>query len=178
MNGERGELEGAGNSNTRPVFSQLSMLVRDLDTTVAFYRRLGLSVQVAPGGVHARATIPGGLHIEWDTAEFAAVWDSGSRGPVSGSTVFGFAVATRQAVDDLYAELTAAGYGGHQVPYDAFWGARYAIVDDPDGNGVGLMSPVAEEHRSWPPTPAPPGATRRHPAPPGCHPAATRLTPG
>lgn len=24
---------------------------------------------------------------------------------------------------------------------DAFWGARYAIVQEPDGNDVGLMSP-------------------------------------
>ena len=29
-----------------------------------------------------------------------------------------------------------------QEPYDAFWGARYAVVSDPDGNGVGIMSPV------------------------------------
>ena len=29
-----------------------------------------------------------------------------------------------------------------QEPYDAFWGARYAIVEDPDGNAVGLMSPI------------------------------------
>lgn len=51
--------------------------------------------------------------------------------------------------------FAAAGYRGRQRPYDAFWGARYAIVDDPDGNGIGLMSPVDDEHRSWPPGPAP-----------------------
>jgi hypothetical protein len=38
--------------------------------------------------------------------------------------------------------LTAAGYAGPQPPYDAFWGARYAIVQDPDDNDVGLMSPI------------------------------------
>lgn len=46
-------------------------------------------------------------------------------------------------------------YGGHkgrQPPYDAFWGARYAIVADPDGNDVGLMSPLDEKRRTWPPT--------------------------
>ena len=26
--------------------------------------------------------------------------------------------------------------------YDAFWGARYAIVEDPDGHTVGLMGPI------------------------------------
>jgi catechol 2,3-dioxygenase-like lactoylglutathione lyase family enzyme len=69
--------------------------------------------------------------------------------------------ALRPATD----ELTAAGHRAHQPPYDAFWGARYAIVDDPDGHPVGLMSPVDERRKSWPPAP-PPGASGA-PAP-GC----------
>lgn len=138
-----------------PVFAQLNIVVADMTATLAFYGRLGLSMNEAPDGKHAEASLPGGLSIEWDAAEFAAVWDSGSRGPAGGSIVLGFNVPTRQGVDDLYAELTAAGYHGRQVPYDVFFGARYAIVDDPDGNGVGLMSPIDAARRYWPPTPAP-----------------------
>ena len=48
-------------------------------------------------------------------------------------------------------EVTAAGYAGEQPPYDAFWGARYAVVADPEGNSVGLMSPVDPAMRSAPP---------------------------
>ena len=58
---------------------------------------------------------------------------------------------SRNAVDDRYADLVGAGYPGLQPPYDAFWGARYAIVQDPDGNDVGLMSPSDPERRSQPP---------------------------
>ena len=68
--------------------------------------------------------------------------------------VVGFSVASREAVDRLYQELTTAGYGGRQPPFDAFWGARYAIVADPDGNDVGLMSPM-EESRRTPPAESP-----------------------
>jgi uncharacterized glyoxalase superfamily protein PhnB len=75
-----------------------------------------------------------------------------------GSTVLGFAVPSRQAVDEIYAGLTGAGYRGHQKPYDAFWGARYAIVEDPDGNAVGLMSPIEAEHKFWPPQAPPSGS--------------------
>lgn len=39
---------------------------------------------------------------------------------------------------------------------DAFWGARFAVVADPDGNEVGLMSPIDEERRRWPPDESPP----------------------
>jgi catechol 2,3-dioxygenase-like lactoylglutathione lyase family enzyme len=145
--------------NPTAAFSQLNIVVSDMDATLAFYRRLGLDAEATPDGAHAEASLPGGLSIEWDSAEFARVWDSGSRGPAGGSIVLGFNVPGRQAVDDLFAELTAAGYHGRQRPYDAFWGSRYAIVDDPDGNGVGLMSPTDDEHRSssWPPDPAPAG---------------------
>jgi uncharacterized glyoxalase superfamily protein PhnB len=69
--------------------------------------------------------------------------------------VIGFAFPSREAVDERYGELTSAGYVGRQPPFDAFWGARYAIVADPDGNGVGLMSPLEESRRTWPPEESP-----------------------
>jgi len=46
-----------------------------------------------------------------------------------------------------------------QAPYDAFWGARYAIVEDPDGNAVGLMSPIDPDRRTAPPSSGPAGTT-------------------
>lgn len=42
-----------------------------------------------------------------------------------------------------------------QMPYDAFWGARYAVIRDPEGNSVGLESPLDEGKRSWPPVQSP-----------------------
>ena len=44
-----------------------------------------------------------------------------------------------EAVDETYRELTDAGHRARQPPYDAFWGARYAIVEDPDGNTVEFL---------------------------------------
>ena len=46
--------------------------------------------------------------------------------------------------------MIGAGYRGLQEPHDAFWGARYAIIEDPDGIAVGLISPVSPE-KSQPP---------------------------
>ena len=65
--------------------------------------------------------------------------------------ILGFSLASREAVDDTYRALTAAGYLGRQEPYDAFFGARYAVVRDPAGNDVGLMSPI-DQHRRFTPT--------------------------
>ena len=66
--------------------------------------------------------------------------------------MLGFRVSTRAAVDTLHAQVIGAGYVSQQPPYDAFWGARYAIVEDPDGNAVGLMSPIDPDLRSAPPS--------------------------
>jgi hypothetical protein len=47
--------------------------------------------------------------------------------------------------------VTAAGHRSHKAPEDAFWGARYAIVEDPDGTSVGIMSAIDESKRRPPP---------------------------
>ncbi|WP_354263635.1 VOC family protein [Arthrobacter sp. OAP107] len=138
--------------------NQINLVVRNMDAAVAFYRRFGLKIEAAPGAFHASARLPNGMVIEWDSVEFVRQWDSGWNGATGGSTVLGFSVPTREAVDEIYTGLTAAGYGGHQPPYDAFWGARYAIVDDPDGNSVGIMSPEDPKRKFWPPAQPPPGS--------------------
>ncbi len=140
-----------------PVLDQVNLVVRDMEATIAFYRRFGLTIDAGPGQ-HASSRLPNGMLIEWDSVEFVPQWDSGWNGMTGGSAVLGFSVPTREAVDQIYTELTGAGYEGHQQPYDAFWGARYAIVDDPDGNSVALMSPQDPERKFWPPTQPPQGS--------------------
>jgi uncharacterized glyoxalase superfamily protein PhnB len=63
-------------------------------------------------------------------------------------------VAARDEVDGLVAALEVGGVHVQQPPFDAFWGARYAVVCDPDGNAVGIMSPIdpASRHPHPPPS--------------------------
>jgi uncharacterized glyoxalase superfamily protein PhnB len=145
-------------SDDAPDLHMLNVVVGDMAATLDFYRRLGIAVpgpDKAAGG-HLQLKMPGGFSLELDTAESARLWHAGWRAdPSSVNVVMGFALPTREAVDRRYAELTAAGYQGRQPPYDAHWGARYAIVADPDGNDVGLMSPADESHRTSPPRESP-----------------------
>ena len=64
--------------------------------------------------------------------------------------LIGFRLPSREAVDATYDELITHEHQGLQPPYDVFWGARFAIVEDPDGNPVGLMSPSDDEHAASP----------------------------
>ncbi len=135
----------------RPVMDQVNLVVSDVEASVAFYRLLGLDIPDTDPEWKARhrSATTEGLDLDFDSEEFARQWDPGWSG---GMGVLGFKVPTREAVDERHAALTAAGHLSQAAPYDAFWGARYAIVEDPDGNAVGIMSPVDPERRSAPPS--------------------------
>lgn len=138
----------------QPAFNLVSIVVTNMEATVAFYRRLGLEIPDADPAwddVHRSAKMPDGIGLDIDTAGFASKWDQGW--PGGSGVVLGFSAPSRDAVDKMYADLTAAGYRGQQPPWDAFWGSRYAVVEDPDGNAVGLMSEPAPARRSAPPSP-------------------------
>jgi uncharacterized glyoxalase superfamily protein PhnB len=49
-------------------------------------------------------------------------------------------------VDSTYGDLVGAGYHGELKPWDAVWGMRYAVVHDPDGNGVDLFADLSPAH--------------------------------
>jgi catechol 2,3-dioxygenase-like lactoylglutathione lyase family enzyme len=134
----------------------LNLVVSDMAASLDFYRRLGVITPDGEPGSHLQLRMPGGFSLELDTTDSAMLWHAGWRAdPASASVVIGFSLPSRQAVDDRYVALTEAGYQGRQPPFDAFWGARYAIVADPDGNDIGLMSPMDDSRRSWPPEPSP-----------------------
>jgi catechol 2,3-dioxygenase-like lactoylglutathione lyase family enzyme len=136
----------------------LNVVVSDMAASLAFYERLGAAVpdDGEHSGPHVQLRTPNGFSLELDTAESVRIWHAGWRSaPASVGVVLGFALPSREAVDEAYAELTGEGHVGRQPPFDAFWGARYAIVSDPDGNDVGLMSPVDRSLASWPPEESP-----------------------
>lgn len=133
------------------LLSQLNLVVAEMDAAVAFYRALGVAIDVSPDGRHASARLANGLTLELDRTDFVPEWDASWGGATGGGAVLGFSVPSREDVDRVYAKLTEAGHAAHQPPYDAFWGARYAIVEDPDGHSVGLMSPIDEHQKFWPP---------------------------
>ena len=146
---------------SKPVLNQVDIVARDFDATLAFYRALGIDVVEVPRMPgsdirHAEVTLENGFVVHVDNEALARVYNAGWRGPGGGTrALLGCSVATREEVDLRYAALVAAGYEGRQAPYDAFWGARYAIVADPDGVEVGIMSPPDDAKRSWPPKESP-----------------------
>jgi catechol 2,3-dioxygenase-like lactoylglutathione lyase family enzyme len=137
-----------------PRFDQVNLVVEDMDASVAFYRRLGLVIPDAGpwDDDHRNAEMPGGIDFDLDHVSFARKWNRGHPGTAGrGGALFSFRVDAREDVDRIHADLTRAGYASQLEPHDAFWGSRFAIVEDPDGNAVGIMSPRDDAFRGSPP---------------------------
>src|SRR3954452_16379056 len=143
---------------SKPTLDQINIVCGDVEASLAFYRRLGVEIPDAAvwrtpsGGHHAGAADPSvdhAIHLDLDSTAFAQQWNAGWKGrtDLRGRIVVGFRVPARADVDTVFRDMTGAGYRGLQEPWDAFWGARYAIIEDPDGIAVGVMSPISPDRK-------------------------------
>lgn len=130
-------------------FGQVNLFVADMAASVEFYRLLELEVPdpfewpSGSGAQHVEIRSDHECYLALDNHAQARIWNNQfdpERG--RGNVVVGLLVASRDDVDRLYAKVRDAGHPVGQEPYDAFWGSRYAIVMDPDGNQVGIKSRI------------------------------------
>jgi catechol 2,3-dioxygenase-like lactoylglutathione lyase family enzyme len=119
----------------------LGIVARDMTKSLRFYRLLGVEI---PEGVddepHVEITLPGGLRIAWDRLELMMSIHPDWVEPVGHRMAVAFLCESPAEVDALYARVIEQGHQGHKAPWDAFWGQRYAVVLDPDGNLVDLFA--------------------------------------
>ena len=123
----------------------VGIIVRDLKVSVPFYRALGLpfpdGAEEAEHG-HAEAELGGGFRLMLDSEASIAQIDPGWRPAGDGDPRVAIALRCEApaGVDELFAAGVGAGARPRREPWDAFWGQRYAIVDDPDGNHVSIFA--------------------------------------
>jgi catechol 2,3-dioxygenase-like lactoylglutathione lyase family enzyme len=119
----------------------VGIVVRDMAAALAFYRLLGLDIPTqADSQPHFEITTPGGFRIAWDTIDLMeSIHDEWSE-PTGHRVVLAFECDSPAEVDALYGCVIQAGYQGYKSPWDAFWGQRYAVIIDPDGNLVDLFA--------------------------------------
>ncbi|MFI8201562.1 VOC family protein [Streptomyces sp. NPDC085937] len=125
-------------------FDAIGMVVSDMAASVAFYRRLGLAF---PDGAetqgHVEAELPGGMRLLLDSEEMVRSFHPRWRAPSGGGrTSLAVRCDSPAEVDALFAEMVESGAQAELKPWDAEWGQRYAVVLDPDANGVDLFAPL------------------------------------
>ena len=119
----------------------IGIVTQDMAAALRFYGLLGVAVPTDQAHEqHVEATLESGVRLMWDTQEFVKTMDSGWVKPVGQRSSLAFLCESPADVDATYASVIAAGFEGHKAPWDAFWGQRYAVVTDPDGNHVDLFA--------------------------------------
>lgn len=119
----------------------IGIVVKDMATSLRFYALLGIEIpsnmEAEP---HVEAILPGGLRLAWDSWEVIKGIYPDWVEPTGQRMTLAFKCDSPEDVDALYAQVLQEGYRGHKAPWDAFWGQRYAVVVDPDGNLVDLFA--------------------------------------
>jgi catechol 2,3-dioxygenase-like lactoylglutathione lyase family enzyme len=119
----------------------VGIVVRDMPAALGFYRLLGLQIPAeADAEAHVEVRTAHGFRIAWDTLEIMQSIHPDWVEPAGHRMGLAFLCANPAEVDALYSAVTAAGYQGAKEPWDAFWGQRYAVVVDPDGNLIDLFA--------------------------------------
>ena len=121
----------------------VGMVVRDMTATLRFYRLLGLAI---PEGQdhepYVEVITPNGYRLSWNALEMVRGIDPDWQEPAGQRLSLAFKCDDAAGVDALYQRVLDAGFAGHKAPWDAFWGQRYAVVVDPDGNKVDIFAPM------------------------------------
>jgi uncharacterized glyoxalase superfamily protein PhnB len=123
-----------------PQLNAIGIVASDMARSISFYQSLGFDVPNTPDEGHVDTSLPNGVRLMLDSEEtirsFRPEWKRETGNQV------GLAVECESPteVDEIYARVTAAGFHGEKEPWDAFWGQRYAQLQDPDGVPVDLYA--------------------------------------
>lgn len=128
-------------------FDQVNIVVADVLGATRFLRALGADVDEAADEWVAWAphhvalpAVAAGFQADVDSPAFASHW--GGLPENFAGVVVNLRTDDRDEVDLAFERALALGAEGLRGPYDAFWGARYAVVRGPGPIVVGVMSPA------------------------------------
>jgi catechol 2,3-dioxygenase-like lactoylglutathione lyase family enzyme len=118
----------------------IGIVTQDMKTSLAFYRHIFTIPDGLDNEGHVEITLENGLRFAWDTV--AVMQSFEPHYTFAPKQVAAFLCDDAADVDRKYHELIAKGGPGAKEPWDAFWGQRYALVADPDGNILDLFAPL------------------------------------
>jgi len=147
----------------------INVVVGDVEAAATFLAGLGVDLPAALAGweawdAHHRtvSTTPSthegdegddgadpAFGIDLDSSAFAQHWGGVPR--TFNGVVINLRADERSDVDRLYEVALSLGGRSCASPYDAFWGARYAVVEGPGPITIGIMSASDPERRADPP---------------------------
>ena len=126
-----------------PQLNAIGIVVTDMAESIRFYRLLGLDVPETPDEGHVDTFLPNGVRFMLDSEETMRSFREGWERQQGNQIALAFECESPAEVDELYARVTEAGFQSEKEPWDAFWGQRYAQLQDPNGVSVDLYAALS-----------------------------------
>ena len=129
--------------NNRMKLNAVGITSRDFKKSVAFYSILGFVFpEFDDTADHMEPlTEPGETRLMLDSVKLATELIGEEPRP-SNHSHFALEYDSPAEVDEIATKLKAAGFAIVMPPWNAFWGQRYAVVQDPDGYKIDLYAPL------------------------------------
>jgi catechol 2,3-dioxygenase-like lactoylglutathione lyase family enzyme len=123
-----------------PLLNATGIVVSDMARSIRFYRLLGLDLPETPGEGHIDTFLPNGVRFMLDAEDVVRSFRPEWTRETGNQLGLAFECESPAEVDEVDAQVIAAGFEGEKEPWDAFWGQRYAQLRDPDGVPVDLYA--------------------------------------
>jgi uncharacterized glyoxalase superfamily protein PhnB len=136
------ELTLSGSVEVMPQLNAMGIVTSDMARSIRFYRLLGVDLPETQDEGHIEASLPNGVRFMLDSEDVIRSFRPDWKRQAGNQLAIAFECASPAEVDELYARVVEAGFHGEKEPWDAFWGQRYAQLEDPDSVPVDLFAPL------------------------------------
>jgi uncharacterized glyoxalase superfamily protein PhnB len=126
-----------------PQLNAVGIVVSDMARSIRFYQVLGFDVPDTPDEGHVDTSLPNGMRLMLDSEDTVRSFRPDWIRETGNQVGLALECESPAEVDEIYARATGAGFHGEKEPWDAFWGQRYAQLQDPDGVPVDLYAALA-----------------------------------
>jgi uncharacterized glyoxalase superfamily protein PhnB len=123
-----------------PELNAIGIVASDMARSIRFYQVVGFDVPDTPDEGHVDTSLPNGMRLMLDTEDVIRSFRPDWTRETGNQVGLALECESPAEVDEIYARVTAAGFHGEKEPWDAFWGQRYAQLQDPDGVPVDLYA--------------------------------------
>ena len=120
----------------------VGIVSENIQLSLKFYELLGVHLQEKGGPDHWEGSTPSGVRLMLDSLDLIKRISPDWKEPVGSGVILCFKQDSSEQVDELFLTVIEAGFKPIKAPWDAFWGQRYASVQDPDGNQIDIFAPL------------------------------------
>lgn len=117
----------------------VGIITKDMPGAIEFYETLGFQTVAMESSDYVELQHEG-VRISLNTAKMVASIYGYEPKTVGDTVELAFLCESVEDVDHTYFKMIDAGYESFRKPWDTFWGQRYAIIKDIDGNLLSLFA--------------------------------------